>query len=111
MWPLNWDEIIDEDDDEKNWADHGAPSGGMSRPVNCNDNNHGESEETTQGGKTGTGKGKGTKDGKGNGKWKENGNLEGKGIVKPTPGGDDIPRAIVLKLQKDRYEGYSDTED
>jgi len=25
--PLNWDEIIDEDDDDVNWADTGAPSG------------------------------------------------------------------------------------
>jgi len=29
--PLNWDEIIDEDDDDENWADPGAPSGGRSR--------------------------------------------------------------------------------
>jgi len=25
---LNWDEILDEDDDDDNWADPGAPSGG-----------------------------------------------------------------------------------
>jgi hypothetical protein len=26
--PLHWDETIDEDDDDDNWADPGAPSGG-----------------------------------------------------------------------------------
>jgi hypothetical protein len=30
--PLNWDEIIDEDDDDDNWVDPGGPSGGRSRP-------------------------------------------------------------------------------
>jgi len=61
--PLNWDEIIDEDDDDENWADHGSPSGGRSRPGNGNGNDNGEGEEDTQGGEKGTGKGKGTKDG------------------------------------------------
>jgi hypothetical protein len=78
--PLNWDEIIDEDDDDENWADPGAPSGGRSRPGDDNDNDDGEGEEDTQGGEKGTGKGKGTKDGKGKGKGKGKGN--GKGIVK-----------------------------
>jgi len=63
--PLNWDEIIDEDVDDENWADPGAPSGGRSRPGNGNDNDYGEGEEDTQGGDKGTVKGKGTKDRKG----------------------------------------------
>jgi len=108
--PLNWDEIIDEDDDDENWADPGAPTGGRSRPGDGNDNDNGEGEEDTQGGEKGTGKGKGTKDvkGKGEGKGKENGN--GKGIVKRTPGGDDISRAVALQLQKERYQADSGTE-
>ena len=108
--PLNWDEIIDEDDDDDNWADPGAPSGGRSRPGDGNDNDDGESEEDTQGGEKGTGKGKGTKDGKGKGKGKGKGNGNGKGIVKRTPGGDDISRAVALQLQKERYEADSGTE-
>jgi len=89
--PLNWDEIIDKDDDDDNWADRGAPSGGRSRPGDGNDNDDGESEEDTQGGEKGTRKGKGTKDGKGKGKVTEDGkgkrkgngkgNGKGKGIV------------------------------
>ena len=78
--PPNWDEIIDEDDDDDNWADPGEPSGGRSRPGDGNDNDDGESEEDTQGGEKGTGKEKGTKDGKGKGKATENG--KGKGKVK-----------------------------
>ena len=92
--PLDWDDIIDEDDDDENWADPGAPSGGRSRPRNGNDNDNGEGEEDTQGGEKGTGKGKGTKDGKGKGKGKGRGNGNGKGIVTQTLGGDDISRAI-----------------
>jgi len=98
--PLNWDEIIDEDDGDDNWADPGAPSGGRSRPGNGNDNDDGKSEEDTQGGEKRTRKGKGTKDGKGKGKATEDGkgkgkgngkgNGKGKGIVQHTPGGDDI---------------------
>jgi len=80
--PLNWDEIIDKDDDDENWADPRAQSGGHSRPGDDNDNDDGEGEEDTQGGDTGTGKGKGTKDGKGKGKGKGMGNGKGKGIVK-----------------------------
>jgi len=41
--------------------------------------------------------------GKGNGKWK--------GIVKQTPGGDDISPAVALKLQMKMYEADLDTED
>jgi hypothetical protein len=80
--PLNWDEIIDEDDDDENWADPGAPSGGRIRPGDDNDNDDGKGEEDTQGGEKGTRKGKGTKDEKGKGKGKGKGNGKGKGIVK-----------------------------
>jgi hypothetical protein len=47
---------------------------------------------------------------KGKVKGKGKGNAEGKGIVKQTPGGDDISCAVVLQLQKDRYEADLDTE-
>jgi hypothetical protein len=59
---------------------------------------------------------KGTKDGKrkGKGKAMEEGkgkeNSKGKGIVTQTPGGDDIPRAIALRLQKEMYEADLDEE-
>jgi hypothetical protein len=39
--PLNWDEIIEEDDDEANWEDTGAPSSGRSVPGDGNDNDGG----------------------------------------------------------------------
>jgi hypothetical protein len=65
---------------------------------------------TRKGGEKGTGQGKGTKDGKGKGKGKGNGNGKGKGIVKQTPVGDDISRAVALPLQKERYEADSGTE-
>jgi hypothetical protein len=45
--PLNWDEIIDKDDDDENWVDPGAPSGGRSRPGDDNDNDDGEGEDDT----------------------------------------------------------------
>ena len=108
--PLNWDDIIDEDDDDENWVDPGAPSGGRSRPGYGNDNDNGEGEEDTQGGEKGTGKGKGTKDGNGKGKGMGKGNGKGKGSVKQTPGGDDISCAVALELQKERYEADSDME-
>jgi len=89
--PPNWDEIIDKDNDDDDWADPGASSRGRSHPGDGNDNDDGESEEDTQGGEKGSGKGKGTKDGKGKGKatedgkgkWKGNGkgNCKAKGIV------------------------------
>jgi hypothetical protein len=65
-----------------------------------------------QGGEKGTGKGKGTKDGMGKGKGKANGqgNGKGKGIVKQTPGEDDISRAVALQLQKAMIERDSETE-
>jgi hypothetical protein len=80
--PLNWDEIIDEDDDDDNWVDPGRPSGGRSRPGDDNENDNGEGEEDMQGGEKRTSKGKGTKDGKGQGKGKGMGNGKWKGIVK-----------------------------
>jgi len=116
--PLNWDEIINEDDDDENWVDPGAPSGGRSRPSDGNDNDDSEGEEDMQGGEKGTRKGKGTKDGKrkGKGKATEKGkgkgiaNGNGKGIVKQTPGGDNISHAIAVQLQKEMYEADSDME-
>jgi len=66
--PLNWDEMIDEDDDDENWADSGAPSGARSCPGDDNDNDDDEGEEDTQGGETRTGKRKGPKHGRGNGR-------------------------------------------
>jgi len=80
--PLNWDEIIDEDDDDENWADSGALSGGRSHPGDDIDKDNSKGEEDTQGGEEGTRKGKVTKDGKGKGKGKGPGYGEGKGIVK-----------------------------
>jgi hypothetical protein len=80
--PLNWDEIIDEEDDDETWPEPGAPSRGRSRPGDDNDNDDGKGDEDTQGGAKGTGKGKGTKDGMGKGKVKGKGNSKGKGIVK-----------------------------
>jgi len=65
--PLNWDEMIDENDDDENRADPGALSGGWSHPGDGNDNNDGKGDEDTHGGEKGTGKGKGTKDGTGKG--------------------------------------------
>jgi len=108
--PVNWDEIIDEDDDDEKWADPGGPSGGRSRPGDGNDNDDSEGEEDTQGGEKGTGKEKGKGKGKETeeGKGKENG--KGKCIVKHTPGRDDISRAIALQLQKEMYVADSDTE-
>jgi len=53
--PLNWDEIIDEDDDDENMADPGTPSGRRSRPGDGNDNDDGEGEEDTQGSENRTG--------------------------------------------------------
>ena len=116
IWPLNWDLIIDEDDDDENWADPGLPSGGSSHAGNDNDYYDSEGEKDTHGGENGTGKGKGTKDGKGkvNGKAMEEkkgkGNGKGKGIVKKTPWGDDLSCAIALQVQKEIYVADSDIE-
>ena len=117
--PLNWDEII-EDDDHDNWADPGAPSSGRSRLGNGNDNDDGETGEDMQGGEKGTRKRKGTMDGKGKGKATENGKGKGKGkgkgngkgnsIVIHTPGADDICCAVALQLQKEMSEAHLDME-
>jgi len=106
----NWEEITNEDDNDENWADPGAPSAERSRPGDGNNNHDGEVDENMQGGEIGTGKGKGTKNGKGKRKGKGNGNSKGKGIVKQTPGGYDISSAVALLLRKERYEADSDTE-
>jgi len=98
--PLNLDEIIDDDDDDENWADPGGPSSGRSHPGDGNDNDNGEGGEDTQGGEKGTGKGKG----------KGKGNRKGEGIVKQTPGEDDISRPVALQLQKEMYEADSDMQ-
>jgi len=103
---LNWDEIIHENDDDENCADPGAPHSGSSHAGDDNNNDDGEGDEGTQRGEIGTGEGKGTTDGNGkmngNGKGKENG--KGKGIVKQTPGGDEISCAVALQLQKEMSE-------
>jgi len=70
-------------------------------------------EKGTENGKgtnVGKGKGKATVDGKGKGKGKGQGDSKGKGIVKQTPGRDDISRAVALQLQKEMSEGDLDTE-
>jgi len=85
--PLNWDQIIDEDDDDENWAHSGAPSGGRSRHGGEDDIDVGEGAVVTPGGEKGNRKGKGTKDGKRKWKGKGKGNGKGKGIVEQTPGG------------------------
>jgi len=108
--PLNWDEIIDKDDDDENKADRRAPSGGPRRPGDDNDNDNGESGKDTQGGENGTGEKQGTNDGKGKGKGMGQGNGNGKGMVKQTPGGDDISHAVALQLHKVIPDADLDTE-
>jgi len=118
--PLNWDEIVDEDDDDDNWADPRAPRGGRTHSGDGNENDDSEGEEDTQGGETGTGRGKGTRDGKGNGKatedgkgkrnWKGKRNGKGKSIVEQTLGRDDISRAVAWQLRKEMSEADLDTE-
>jgi len=118
--PLNWNEIIDEDDDVKNRADPGAPRGGRSLPAGGNDNDNGEGVVDTEGTDTGPVKVKGTKDGKGKRMATEHRNMKEKGkgkgngtrtcIVKPTQPGDDVSSATAMQLQKGMYEADSDTE-
>jgi len=52
------------------------------------------------------------REGEGNGGWdgEGDGNSKGTGIVKQTPGGDDISRAIALQLEKEMYYADSDTD-
>jgi len=45
--PVHWDEIINQNYDDKNWADPGGPSSGRIHPGNGNDNDNGEGEEDT----------------------------------------------------------------
>ena len=109
---LHWDEIINEDHHDENLADPQMPSGGTSHPSDGTKNAIGQGEEDTEGKEQGTGTEKGTKDGKVKGKAKgmDKGNGKGKDIVKQTPGGVDISRAVPLQLQKKLYESESDTE-
>jgi len=102
--------MIDEGDDDENWADPRSPSGGRTCPGDGIDNDNSEGEEDMQGGEKGTRKGKRRKDRKGKGKGKGKGNGEGKGSGKQTPGGDDISRTVALQLQKEMHEADSDTE-
>jgi len=108
--PLNWDGIIDEDDDDDNWGDAGAPNGGRSRPGKGNDNDDSKGEEGKQGCEKRTGKGKEIQDGKGKGMGKGKANGKAKGIVKQTPGGDDISCVVALQLQKEMLEADLDKE-
>jgi hypothetical protein len=112
--PLNWDEIVDADVDDNNWADSGVPSSGRSCPSDGNDNDDGDGDEDSMGSAKGTRKGNGrkvgkgkwkaTEDGKGKGRGKGKGNGIGKGIVKHTPAGDDIICAVALQLQIEMSE-------
>jgi hypothetical protein len=118
------DHIINEDEDDETLPDHRAPCGGRFCSGNDNDNDDSEGDDETQGGqkltRTGNrtndvqGKGKGKSKGKGKateeGMGKGKGNSKGTGIVKQTPGGDDISCAASLQLQKQIYEEESDTE-
>jgi hypothetical protein len=51
--PLNWDEIIKVEDDNENWEDPGAQSGGSRHRSDGNGNDGSEGEEDTQGGEKG----------------------------------------------------------
>jgi hypothetical protein len=118
--PLNWDQLINKDDDGENWADPGVLSGGRGCPTHNINNDDSECEKHTQGSGKGTGIGKCTKDGQGKGigkatdegkgKGKQKRNGKRKGINKQTPGGDDISRAVDVQLQKEIYEPDSDAE-
>jgi len=108
--PLNSDERINQYDDDENWADPRVRSSGRSHPGDGNNNEHGEGEEDTRADENGTVKRKGTKDGKGKWMGKGKGNVNGTSIVKQTPGGDAISRAVPLHLQKKQSEADSGTE-
>jgi len=81
--PLNWDGIIDKDDDNENRGDPRAPSRGRSHCGDDNDNDDYEGAEDMQGGETRTRKGNGIIDGNGKGKGNGQRNSKGKGIVNP----------------------------
>jgi len=118
--PPHWDETIDEDADDVHSADSGSLNSGRRRPGDVNDNDGGQGEDDTQGAVEGTREGEGTKDGKekakatedgkGKGKGKGNANGKGKGILKQTPGGYIISRAVALQLRKEMSEADLDTE-
>jgi len=59
---------------------------------------------------TDNGKGKGKGKGNTTEEWKGNGKGKEKIMVKQTPGGVDISRAVALQLQKEMYEADRDTE-
>jgi len=96
--PLDLDEIINEDEDDENWADPRMPSDRRSRPGDGKDNDNGKREEDTHGCEKGTAKGKGTNDGKPkrkvtedrNGKGNEKSMEEGMGKVKGNGYGNGI---------------------
>jgi len=88
--PLIWDVAINEEDDDENWADPRAPSGGRSLPGDGNHNGDSEGEEVMYGGEIGTEIGKGTKDWSGSGKATEDGKGKGKGKGKGNGKGKDI---------------------
>jgi len=104
--PLNWDEIIDEDNDDDNWVDPGAPSGGWSRPSDGNDNDDSEGEEDTQGGEKGTGKGRVQSMARGKGRGRQLRKGRGRGRGRETVKG----KVLLNKPQKEMYEADSDTE-
>jgi len=122
---LNWNERIDKDDDQEYWVDPRALSSGRSCPSDGNNNDNSEGEEDMQAGGKGTRKGQGTNDqkrkrqGKGIRKGratdeanaKGNRNTDGKGIVKQTPGDDNICYAVDWQLQKEMNEADADTEE
>jgi hypothetical protein len=114
--PLNWDEIMDEDEDDENWVDRGVPSGGRICPSDGIRNDNGEGGEHMQGTEQETGKGKGTKNrkqqrmGKATEERKGKGNGKGKSSVKQTLEGDDIGRAVAPMLQKEMDEADLDME-
>ena len=55
--PLNWDEMINNNDDDENSTNPRLPSVGRTHLGDGNDNDDGEGEEDTQGGEKGLGKG------------------------------------------------------
>jgi hypothetical protein len=107
---LNWDEIINEDDDDENWADPRVPSSGRSHPGHDNDNDNGQGQKDTQSSEKGTGKENGRKDEKRKGMGKGKGNGKGNDILKNTPRGEDISRAVAWQLQNEMYKADLDTK-
>lgn len=106
--PLNWDEIIEEDDDNENWADRGSLGDRSTHPGDENHHHDGKGQVNKQGGVQWTRKGKGTQDENGKGKATEDEKGRGKGLGMPngerkgivilTPGGDVISHAIDLLM-------------